>query len=99
MAQTIALTMDATANDPESFGVAVVGNRVFGGRFDERDYAIAVYEAHNEAVRKALPSERLLIYEVSEGWAPLCAFLGVPLPTEPFPRTNSTAEFRARIGR
>ncbi|WP_331374848.1 sulfotransferase family protein [Sinorhizobium chiapasense] len=99
MAQTIGLTMDASANDPESFGVAVVGNGVFGGRFDERDHAIAVYGAHNEAVRKAVPPERLLVYEVSEGWAPLCAFLSVPLPSAPFPRTNSTAEFRARIGR
>lgn len=98
MAQTIAHTMDAT-NNPESFGVAVIGNGVFGGRFDERDRAIAIYEAHNAAVRAALPPERLLNYDVTEGWAPLCAFLDVPVPSDPFPRTNSTAEFRARIGR
>jgi hypothetical protein len=91
--------MDAGSNDPQSFGVAVIGNGVFGGRFNDRDHAIAVYEAHNAAVRATLPSERLLIYQVSEGWESLCAFLGVQLPTEPFPRTNSTAEFRARIGR
>ncbi|BCH18465.1 sulfotransferase family protein [Mesorhizobium sp. L-2-11] len=99
VAQTIGLTMDAGSNDPQSFGVAVVGNGVFGGRFNDRDHAIAVYEAHNAAVRATLPSERLLTYQVSEGWESLCAFLGVQLPTEPFPRTNSTAEFRARIGR
>ncbi len=98
MIQTIWLTWDAVTNDPESFGMAVVGNGVFGGRFDERDHAIAIYEAHNKAVRKAVASERLLVYDVSEGWSPLCAFLDVPLPSEPFPRTNSTAEFRARIG-
>ena len=98
VAQTVRFMMDA-ANDPESFGVAVIGNGVFGGRYDDRDYAIAAYEAHNAAVRTALPQERLLVYQASEGWGPLCAFLGVPLPSEPFPRTNSTAEFRARIGR
>lgn len=99
MAQTIGLTMDAASNDPRSFGVAVVGNIVFGGRFDDRDHAIAVYEAHNAAVKAALPRERLLTYQVSEGWEPLCAFLDVPSPSEPFPRTNSSAEFRARMGR
>ncbi|MER9440930.1 sulfotransferase family protein [Mesorhizobium sp. M0340] len=99
MAQTIGLTMDAATNDPQSFGVAVIGNTVFGGRFDNRDHAIAVYEAHNASVKSTLPPERLLTYQASQGWEPLCAFLGVQLPSETFPRTNSTAEFRARIGR
>ena len=98
VAETIGLTM-GPGNDPESFGVAVIGNGVFGGRFDDRSHAIATYEAHNAAVQAALPAERLLTYDVSEGWEPLCALLGKPIPTTPFPRTNSTAEFRARIGR
>lgn len=84
-------------NDPESFGEAVIGAKVFGGRLAERDHAIAVYEAHNAAVRAAFPPERLLVYRVTEGWPPLAAFLGVPVPPEPFPRTNSTAEFQARM--
>jgi hypothetical protein len=99
VAQTIGLTMDPATNDPETFGVAVIGSVVFGGRFDERDHAIAVYEAHNAAVKAYVPAERLLVYEVSEGWEPLCAFLGIPVPSQPFPRTNSSAEFRARMGR
>jgi hypothetical protein len=98
MAQTIRLTMDA-ANDPDSFAVAVLSNVVFGERFDDRDHAIAAYEAHNAAVRAFLPPERLLVYQASEGWRSLCAFLGVLAPSEPFPSTNSTAEFRTRIGR
>lgn len=99
VAQTIGLMMDPASNDPQSFGAAVVGNGVFGGRFNDRHHAIAVYEEHNATVRATLPPERLLTYQVSEGWGPLCAFLGVQLPSEPFPRTNSTAEFRARMGR
>ena len=70
----------------------------FGGRFEDRDHALAVFHRHSEAVRRAVPPERLLVYEVSEGWGPLCAFLGVPEPAgEPFPRVNDAAEFRARI--
>ncbi|MEW9837764.1 sulfotransferase family protein [Mesorhizobium marinum] len=99
MMQTLRLTWDPATNDPRSFGIAVVCNAVFGGRFDDRDHAISVYEAHNAAVRAALPPERLLVYNVSEGWAPLCDFLGVAPPSDPFPRSNSTDEFRARIGR
>jgi len=40
----------------------------------------------------------LLVYEVSQGWGPLCRFLGVPVPDEPFPKTNTPAEWRERIG-
>lgn len=48
---------------------------------------------HNEAVKAAIPADRLLVYQVKEGWGPLCEFLGVPAPDEPFPRTNDRSEF------
>ena len=51
---------------------------------------------HTEEVIAAIPPERLLVYEVGQGWEPLCAFLGVPVPAEPFPSENSRAEFIAR---
>lgn len=70
--------------------------RTFGRRMDDRHHAVAVYEAHNRAVRETVPPERLLVYEVSEGWAPICDFLGVPTPSAPFPVTNSTQEFLER---
>lgn len=49
--------------------------------------------AHEAAVKSAIPAERLLVFEVKEGWGPLCAFLGVEAPDEPFPRTNDRSEF------
>jgi hypothetical protein len=58
-----------------------------------RDQLIARFIAHNEAVKAAIPAERLLVYQVKEGWEPLCKFLGAPVPDEPFPRTNDRAEF------
>lgn len=52
---------------------------------------------HNNAVKAAIPASRLLVYQVKDGWEPLCEFLGVPVPAEPFPRTNDRVEFWDRI--
>jgi len=84
-------------NDPASFGRKVLGEQVFGGRVLDRDHAVAVYEAHVAAVKSEIPPERLLVYEVSQGWGPLCRHLRVPVPAEPFPLTNTTGEFQARM--
>jgi hypothetical protein len=55
-----------------------------------------VFNRHNEQVRRDVPADRLLVYEVREGWEPLCAFLGVPVPEgKPFPHVNDAAQFRA----
>ncbi len=61
----------------------------------ERESAIAAYEAHNAGVRAAVPPERLVEWLPGDGWEPLCAAVGVPIPAESFPQSNSTAEFRA----
>jgi len=72
----------------------VIGAR-FRGEFTDRAKAIAVYEAHLEDVRRSVPVERLLVFNVNEGWAPLCAFLGKPVPENvPFPHLNDRAFFR-----
>ena len=95
--RTIGRMLDPITNDPLSFGVAVIGNTVFGGRYEDRDYAISIYEAHNALVKNVLPPDRLLTFDVSEGWEPLCAFLGVAVPLEPFPHSNSSADFLASV--
>lgn len=64
----------------------------------ERDVAIAAYRKRTEEVRAAVPPDRLIIYDVAEGWQPLCAFLGVPVPETPFPRLNSGDDFWTRFG-
>ena len=51
------------------------------------------FEAHVDGVRAAIPREQLLIHRAKDGWEPLCSFLGVPVPDEPYPRTNDRAEF------
>jgi len=49
-----------------------------------------------EDVIQTVPKEKLLVYEVKEGWGPLCKFLGVPVPNQPFPNVNDSAEFKSR---
>jgi Sulfotransferase domain len=58
---------------------------------------VDVFNRHNEEVKRRIPAERLLVFEAAQGWEPLCRFLSVPIPATPFPRTNTTEEFKARI--
>jgi hypothetical protein len=62
-----------------------------------REDIIKAFIAHNQAVKATIPQERLLVWQVREGWGPLCAFLDVAVPDEPFPRSNDRAEFIARV--
>jgi hypothetical protein len=58
---------------------------------------IEQYERHNETVKAAVPPERLLVWNVSEGWEPLCEFLGVPVPGEALPHANDRETFLGRV--
>lgn len=71
----------------------VVMGCTFAGRLGEPAHAKAVFNRHNAAVVAGLPRDRLLQFNVAEGWAPLCRFLDRPIPSEPFPRANSREEF------
>ena len=69
--------------------------RIFGDRLDDRAHCQAVFTRHNQVVQETVPPERLLVFDVKEGWEPLCAFLDVPVPEdEPFPRVNEAATFQ-----
>lgn len=72
--------------------VAVISATGFPPGLDGAQLA-AAFTAHNERVKATIPPEQLLVFEVREGWEPLCAFLDVDVPTEAFPRTNDRAEF------
>lgn len=62
-------------------------------RIHDRDFMMDHFRRHNAEVERAIPPERLLVYQVSEGWGPLCAFLRVPVPDRPFPRVNSREQY------
>lgn len=57
---------------------------------------LEAYERHNARVRATIGSDRLIEWQASLGWEPLCAALGVSVPVEPFPVTNTTEEWLAR---
>lgn len=63
----------------------------------DRDGLVRAFVAHNDAVKAAIPASRLLVFEVRQGWEPLCDFLGVPVPGDAFPRTNHREEFWDRV--
>ena len=69
---------------------------VFGGRIDDRDYALKVYHDNIAAVREQLPPERVLEFSPNDGWESLCNFLDVAVPDQPYPNVNSSAEFKRR---
>lgn len=77
-------------------------DNLFSARFpvplDDASACIAAMEAHNQNVRDGVPKDRLLEWRAADGWAPLCAALDLPVPTEPFPHHNTRQELRARIG-
>lgn len=75
----------------------IIWQGTFGGEFENRQHAINVFEQHNEQVQRRVPKDRLLVYEVKQGWAPLCEFLGIEEPEGPFPRLNDTKEMKRRI--
>jgi hypothetical protein len=75
----------------------VIWDGLFDGRMDDKQHVIDVYLAHNQAVKDEVPAESLLVFESSQGWDPLCEFLEVPVPDEPYPRVNTTEDFKTMM--
>jgi len=72
---------------------------VLDGSLEEREHALGRYRRHNDEVSRTVPSERLLVYRIEDGWEPLCDFLGVTVPDAPFPHLNDRSAFRSRFAR
>lgn len=97
ISQTILSTLTAPDNWPppavEWFNMVLkVLHRSLGPTFD-KESVIAAFHAHEAAVKAEIPASRLLVHSARDGWKPLCAFLGAPVPATPYPRTNSKEEF------
>jgi hypothetical protein len=70
----------------------------FTPRWMEEDEAKRAFEQHNADVRAAIPGDRLVEWQPGDGWEPICNALGLPVPDEPYPHVNTTADFRAMTG-
>jgi hypothetical protein len=71
--------------------------RVLAGVMNDKAKAVARYNAYVNEVKAAVPPEKLLIFSVDQGWGPLCAFLGVAQPTDPFPNVNDRSAIKKTI--
>ena len=95
--ETIYLTLQAVpfwsrwlpwVGDLHRMTMQLLWKQQFGGRFEDRAHAIRLFNQWNEEVRATVPADKLLIFDVKEGWEPLCEFLGVAIPATPFPHAN-----------
>ena len=95
------LTADVPSAEPETVARRAMIRDLMALRFTpdwrDPDAAMAAYTRHNERVRSEVPAERLLDWQPGDGWEPICAALGVAVPSDPFPHENSSAEFQARM--
>ena len=89
---------DARVRASAAWADEIIWQRVFDGRMDDEAHVMGVFERHNAEVIEQVPAGRLLVTRPGDGWEPLCAFLGVPVPDEPYPHVNTTEAFGARLG-
>jgi hypothetical protein len=72
---------------------AIIADQTFESACDDEGAAMRAFERRTAEVKATIPPHRLLIFDVREGWEPLCAFLGKPVPESPFPRSNDLEGF------
>ena len=94
----ISATLDTDFAAMTKMTSLIIGQRVFDGRMGDAEHALRTFAEHVAEVKAVIPAERLLVFQVSQGREPLCDFLGVPVPDEPFPQVND-AEMFARAAR
>jgi sulfotransferase family protein len=88
---------DAAWKERRQMVIAMVES-TFTPDWRNRDGAIAGYIRHSDRVRESVAPERLVEWRPGDGWEPICEALGIEIPAEPFPHTNTTADFRASSG-
>lgn len=71
----------------------------FESRFEDKEFMREKYRQHEEEVKKTVKEEHLLIYNIKDGWEPLCEFLHVPAPKTVFPKSNERQEFNRKMDR
>jgi len=71
----------------------IITQQTFNGSGEHKDQVLSAFQKRIDDVKEAIPSDRLLIFQVTEGWKPLCEFLDVQVPEGDFPRSNAKVEF------
>lgn len=98
-----ALTGRSKSKNGEMLGALFTrtGNRFHSGLFDVigegKEASVQFFNDWVDEVKRSVPEEKLLIFNVKEGWEPLCTFLNLPIPAGPFPNTNDSKMMKARF--
>ncbi len=92
------LDLPAHVHDMLDVAYELFTRRTLGGDPTDREACIAAFRARQAEVEATIAPKRLLVFDVAQGWEPLCAFLDVPVPDEPFPRRNDTGEYWDNLG-
>lgn len=79
------------------FSKEIIMEEHFEGKFLDKMFAEKVFNRHIEDVKRSVPANKLLIYDVNEGWEPLCKFLHATVPSDPFPHTNKREDFKVML--
>ena len=72
-------------------------HKFFGKDLKNKEKVISYFNEYESQVYKTIPKEKLLVYNVKSGWEPLCKFLNVPVPSMPFPKSNTKDEFVHKV--
>ena len=95
--QTATVTDDPQRLKMRTATRQIVATDVFGGNVGDKSVARTAFDRREAEVRADVAPDRLLIFEPTDGWEKLCPFLGVPIPSTPYPFTNTTEDFRAQM--
>ena len=79
-------------------GYKIIAQQTFASAMDDKTTVLSAYQKRIDDVKQVIPADRLLIFDVSDGWAPLCNFLNLPVTDSDFPRSNSKNEFWESFG-
>ncbi|WP_420642456.1 sulfotransferase family protein [Candidatus Leptofilum sp.] len=79
------------------FIITYAADKLFDGRLDDKAHMIRCYHRHVENVKAYVPENRLLLYDVRDGWESLCQFLAVNAPHQPYPRVNTRGGFKGMV--
>ena len=98
---SLLLKMPFNANVRKRFPVlkydGALMDNVFGKNLKDKQEVIRRYNAINEETLNYIPKDRSLVYDIKTGWEPLCTFLNVPVPSIPFPRSNTRDAFKVMV--
>ena len=87
------------SGDASALAKKLVCEKVFGNEINDRDHIISTFEKNTREVQAAFGFDRLLTYNIGDGWEPLCLFLDTDIPEEPFPHSNQPGGFHEKAAR